>query len=98
MPLDDRDYGAKAYGEYVRGRYKDELEEERLQRARVRVGGVVHKRQETFFSSVIWVFIILALIAMLIVIWPLIIEFLKVVPEIMETWTSGFSGSANYVP
>ena len=98
MPLDDRDYAAKAYAEYVRGRYKNELEEERLQRGRARVGGAAHKKQDTFFSSIILVFIILALCAILIVIWPLIIEFLKVLPDIIDTMTKGFPVDTRYSP
>ncbi len=98
MPLDDRDYGAKVYSEYVRGRYRDELEEERLQRGRMRVGVVANKREDTFMSSVILVFFILALIGMLILIWPLIVEFLKVLPDIADAWTHGFSGEVAYTP
>jgi len=98
MLLDGRDYEAKAYAEYVRSRYRNELEEERLQRARGRIGGVANKRQDTFFSSIILVFIILALCSMLIVIWPLIIEFLKVLPDITDTISKGFSVDAGNIP
>lgn len=98
MALDDRDYAAKAYAEYVKGKYKDELEEERLQRARMRVGKVAYKRQDTFFASIIWVFIILAIVAMIILIWPLILEFLKVLPDILDTLSKGFKPEVDYVP